>query len=135
MASLNHPPLQRCFYFNLIKSPFLKSMKGALLVALCLQLALLIGLAPAIASGEHYHQTMSHGLTIDSHQHANVIAQADTNDLGSNHVHNSDSLQLHGMVSAGSSDTPHLRHKQAFMVYQIDYADIFLDGLLRPPRA
>jgi hypothetical protein len=135
MAPPNQPPLQRCFYFNLIKAPSLKLMKRAMLVVLCLQLALLIGLAPAFASGEHFHQTMSHGLTIDSHHHTNAIAQADTNDLGSNHVHNSDSLQLHGMVSAGSSDALHLRHQQTFMVYQIDYADIFLDGLLRPPRA
>ncbi len=110
-------------------------MKGAMLVALCLQLALLIGLGPIIASGEHYHQTISHGLTIDSHHHANAIAQADTNDLGSNHVHFSDSLQLNGIVPAGSSDAPHLRHKQTFMGYQIDFVDVFLDGLLRPPRA
>jgi hypothetical protein len=135
MAPPNQPPLQRCFYFNLIKAPSLKLMKRAMLVVLCLQLALLIGLAPAIASGEHFHQTLSHGQTIDSHHHANAIAQADTNDLGSNHVHFSDSLQLNGIVPTGTSDALHLRHQQAFMAYRIDYADIFPGRLLRPPRA
>lgn len=110
------------------------SASAWLMFALCLPLVLMITIGPMIASTDHFHQTVSHGPTAKAHHHLDAIAQAETPDQGTHHVHLSDSLQLNALVADNSHTHHHANRALINHNPRIDYADVFPDGLLRPPR-
>jgi hypothetical protein len=110
------------------------SSHGLLMLVLYLPLVLMIAIGPMIANTDHFHQTISHGPVAQAHHHLDAIAQADAGELGLHHVHLSESLQLHALLATDSPahhhSNPNLEHANQV----ISYADVFPDGLLRPPR-
>lgn len=111
-----------------------RSLKGALVLVLYMQLVLMIAVGPLIANDEHFHQSIAHGVASESHHHAEAIALADPVELGVSHVHHADSWQLQGIVAPNASDSFNRQRNRLFAHHSINYADIFLDGPLRPPK-
>jgi hypothetical protein len=111
-----------------------RSIHGLLMLALYLPLVLMIAIGPLIANTDHFHQTISHGPVCQAHHHLDVIAQADALELGTHHVHLSDSLQLNALVAGDCPTHPHTNRDLKITNPLINYADVFPDGLLRPPR-
>ena len=135
MAQLNHSVPTRLNGPNGPNGPQrLISLKRVLVLVLYMQLVLMIAVGPLIANDEHYHQTIAHGVSVDSHHHADAIALADPVELGINHVHRADSWQLQGIVAPNTSDGAHQQRHRLFAHHSVHYIDIFLDGPLRPPR-
>jgi len=111
------------------------SIRGLLMLTLYLPLALMIAIGPMIANTDHYHQTISHGLVIEAHHHLDVIAQTDAVEFGLHHVHLSDSPQLNALIASDNPAHHRTNHDLKNTNPLINYADVFPDGLLRPPRA
>ena len=111
-----------------------RSIHGLLMLALYLPLVLMIAIGPLIANTDHFHQTISHGPVGQAHHHLDVIAQADALELGTHHVHLSDSLQLNALVAGDCPTHPHTNRDLKITNPLINYADVFPDDLLRPPR-
>lgn len=111
-----------------------RSIHGLLMLALYLPLVLMIAIGPMIANTDHFHQTISHGPVAQAHHHLDAIAQADALELGAHHVHLSDSLQLNALVAGHSPAHPHANRDLKITNPLINYADVFPDGLLRPPQ-
>lgn len=107
---------------------------GLMMLVLYLQLVFMIAIGPMIANTDHVHQTISHGSIAQAHHHLDVIAQADGGELGLHHVHLSESLQLHALLATDSPAHHHSNRNLEHANQIINYADVFPDGLLRPPR-
>lgn len=105
------------------------------MLALYLPLVLMIALGPMVASTDHFHQTISHGSGAEAHHHLDVFAQADALELGLHHVHLSDSLQLNALIAGDNVALNRANRDLSKTNPLVNYADVFPDGLLRPPRA
>jgi len=118
-----------------VRQPRQRSRQAYSGLTLYLPLVLMIAIGPMIANTDHYHQTVSHGLVIESHHHLDVIAQTDAVEFGLHHVHLSDSLQLNALLAGDNPAHHRTNHDLKNSNPLINYADVFPDGLLRPPRA
>jgi hypothetical protein len=108
--------------------------RALMMLALYLPLVLMVTIGPMIANADHFHQRIAHGPEAQVHHHLDVIAQAEMYELGTHHVHLSDSLQLNALVADNSHTHHHANRNLINTNPMIDYADVFPDGLLRPPR-
>lgn len=105
-----------------------------LMLSLYLPLVFMIAIGPLIANTDHFHQTVSHGPAAQIHHHVDAIAQADPLELGLHHVHLTDSLQLNAIVAGENPIHHHANRDIKKNNPLVNYTDVFLDGLLRPPR-
>jgi len=110
-------------------------LRRAIVVALCLQIAVASGITAFITSQDQIHETISHSLAQGHHHHIDLSLHIDGNEAHDWHLHYSDTLQVNAILP----DT----RRQLLVGAGLDglfsqdrlHASVFLEGPLRPPQS
>lgn len=110
-------------------------MLRAVVVALCLHIAMASGITAFITSQDQIHETVSHSLGQGHHHHIDLSLHIDGNESHDFHLHYSDTLQVNAILPDAHGQSWVGAGLGGLFSQDRRHASVFLEGPLRPPQS
>lgn len=111
-----------------------RSKQLVILWMLCLQMLFGSVAATGLSVHDDLHVATVHQLALDHHHHDNFSSHFDHDDGAGTHAHAVDSFQSFGLIQETTSDLKPVGGQKQPVLLMVRPPDIFLEGLLRPPK-